>query len=107
MCAKITNGFWKDMFVILWKKWKKLASSSVNQSVESQQTVWNIAAVNIETVNIAAVAESVCEAPSTSIHVVLNKQNCRIWGTENPHAYIDSRRSQNQSLFGANLGSQV
>ena len=26
----------------------------------------------------------------------VNKKNCRIWGTENPHAYI-------ASLFGANF----
>ena len=45
------------MFVVLWKKWKQLASSSINQSVKSQKPV-----------NITAVAESVYEAPSTSIH---------------------------------------
>ena len=22
-------------------------------------------------------------------HLYVNKQNCRIWGTENPHAYIE------------------
>ena len=129
------------MFVILCKKWKRLAFSSINQSVKSQKTV------------------RVCEAPSTSIyrrsqqlniskislrrilhkelgmtpykvqlvqelkpieltmrfhfskwdfqmsifakeisfsdevHFDLggyeNKQNCRIWGTENQHAYIE------------------
>ena len=30
----------------------------------------------------------------------VNKQNCRIWGIENPHAYIESRRTENESLFG-------
>ena len=29
----------------------------------------------------------------------VNKQNCRIWGTEIPHAYIE-----NESLFGADFG---
>ena len=39
------------MFVILWKKWKKLASSSINQSVRSQKTVRT-------SENIAAEAET-------------------------------------------------
>ena len=43
------------MFIILWKNLKELASSSINQSVRTPE-------------NIAAVAESVCEAPSTAIH---------------------------------------
>ena len=34
----------------------------------------------------------------------VNKQNYRIWGTENPHAYIERRRTQNESLFGADFG---
>ena len=50
------------MFVILWKKWKKLTSSSVNQSVKSQKQCVR------PPENIAAVAESECEATSTSIH---------------------------------------
>ena len=54
----LQNGFWKKMFVILWKKWKKLASSSINQSVEKKQCTSE---------NIAGVAESVCEV-STSIY---------------------------------------
>ena len=49
------------MFVTLWKKWKKLASSSINQSVKNQKKVHTLE-------NIAAVADSMCEAPSTSIH---------------------------------------
>ena len=31
----------------------------------------------------------------------VNKQNCRIWGTENPHAYIE------KSLFGADFGPEA
>ena len=37
-----------------------------------------------------------------------NKENCSIWGTENPHAYIatlQNLRTQNESLFAADLGS--
>ena len=43
MCAKIAYGFIEEkyrqlrMFVILWKKWKELASSSINQSLNSQK----------------------------------------------------------------------
>ena len=36
-----------------------------------------------------------------------NKQNCRIWGTENPYAYIEKRRTQNESLFGADFGPEA
>ena len=36
----------------------------------------------------------------------VNKQNCRIWGTENPNAY-KTRRRQNESLFGADFGPEV
>ena len=34
----------------------------------------------------------------------VNKQNCRIWGTENPDTH-KSRRTQNESLFGADFSS--
>ena len=34
----------------------------------------------------------------------LNKQNCRIWGTENPHAYIEKPTHPKELLFGADLG---
>ena len=34
----------------------------------------------------------------------VNKQNCRISGTENPHAYIEKPTHQNESLFGADFG---
>ena len=38
----------------------------------------------------------------------VNKQNCRIWGIENPHAYIEKhRRTQNESLFGADFGPEA
>ena len=37
----------------------------------------------------------------------INKQNCRIWGTENPHAYFESRRSLNESLYGADFGPEA
>ena len=47
------------MFIILWKKWNKLASSSINQSVKSQkQCVHPL---------ILLLWQKVCEAPSTSI----------------------------------------
>ena len=50
------------MIVILWKKWKQLASSSINHPHrEKPKTVRTPE-------YIAAVAESVCEAPLTSIH---------------------------------------
>ena len=31
----------------------------------------------------------------------VNKQNCRVWDTENPHDTLKSWRTQNKSLFGA------
>ena len=34
----------------------------------------------------------------------VNKQNCRNWGTENRTHTLKSRRTQNESLFGADLG---
>ena len=36
----------------------------------------------------------------------VNKQNCRIVGTENPYAYIEKPRYTSQSLFGADFGSR-
>ena len=38
-CANIAYGL--HMFVILWKKWKKLASSSINHSVKNQKQCVN------------------------------------------------------------------
>ena len=35
----------------------------------------------------------------------VNKQNCRIWDTENPHAYVDP--TQNQSLFATNFAPET
>ena len=126
------------MFVILWKEWKELASSSCQPKREKPKIVRTPK-------NIAAVPESVYEAPSTSIQFrrhkdlgmtpnkvqlvrelkpidhpmrfrfakwtcdrliedadfgrsnevhfdlggYVNKQNCRIWGAENSHAYIE------------------
>ena len=35
------------------------------------------------------------------------KQNSRIWGTENPHTYIENRRTQNELLFGADFGPKA
>ena len=37
----------------------------------------------------------------------VNKQNCRLWGTEKMHAYIENQCSQNESLFGADLGPEA
>ena len=37
----------------------------------------------------------------------VNKQNCRVWVTENPHAYIEKRCTQNESLFSADFGSEA
>ena len=37
----------------------------------------------------------------------VNKQNWRICGTENPHEYIKCRRTQNESLFGADFGPEA
>ena len=37
----------------------------------------------------------------------VNKQNCLIWGTENPHGYIESHRTQNESVFGADFGPEA
>ena len=48
------------MFIILWKKWKKLASSD-RPKLEKPKKVRTAE-------NIAAVAENMCETPSTSIH---------------------------------------
>ena len=36
----------------------------------------------------------------------VNKQNCRIWGTENSHAFIE-RRTQNESLFSTDFGTYI
>ena len=36
----------------------------------------------------------------------VNKQNCRIWGKENPHAYLKSQYTQKESLFGADFGPE-
>ena len=44
------------------------------------------------------------EAHFDLINLIINKQNCRIWGTENPQAYI---KSQNESLFGADFGPEA
>ena len=35
----------------------------------------------------------------------VNKQNCHICGTENPHAYIEN--TQNESLFSADFGPEA
>ena len=36
----------------------------------------------------------------------VNKQNCSIWGSENPHAYIEKPTHPNESLFGADFGPE-
>ena len=35
----------------------------------------------------------------------INKQNCHIWGTENPHAYIE--KPTHESLFGVDFGPEA
>ena len=47
--------------VILWKKWKKLAPSSINKSVKSQKQC-------LIPKSIAAVAESVCVKSAININ---------------------------------------
>ena len=37
----------------------------------------------------------------------VNKQNCSIWGKENPHACIEIRFTQNESLFGVEFGPET
>ena len=136
--TKIAYGFWKNCYLV--KKVKATGILIDKPKPEKPRTV-------LTPENIAAVAESVCEAPSTSNHsetslrrilhkdlgmmpynvqwvqwpighpmrfrfaykrcrfwqnkIILsdeahidlggyvNKQNCRIWDTENPHAYIE------------------
>ena len=37
----------------------------------------------------------------------VNKQNCRIWSTENPRTHtLKTWRPQNESLFAANFGPE-
>ena len=118
---QIAYGFWKKnkrrhlrMFVILWKKWKKLASSSINQSVKRQKQcvhsrillLWQKVCVKRHqhqfTLNKAE--KWACDRLSEDadfgkkkkssfqmklIGGYVNKQNCRISGIENPHAYIE------------------
>ena len=37
----------------------------------------------------------------------VDKQNCHIWGTEHPHAYIEKPTQPNESLFGSDFGSEA
>ena len=38
----------------------------------------------------------------------INKQNCRIWDAENPRTHtLKSRSTQNESVFGADFGSEA
>ena len=37
----------------------------------------------------------------------INKQNCRIWNTENPHAYIEKPTHPKLLLFGADFGPEA
>ena len=67
MCAKIAYGFWKKRStdssicsLSCEKKRKKLAASSINQSVKSQKQCVNP--------RILLLWQNVCEEPSTSIH---------------------------------------
>ena len=39
--------------------------------------------------------------------VYVNKQNCRIWGTETHTHRLKSRRTQNESLFGVDFGPEA
>ena len=48
---------------------------------------------------------------SDEAHFVLggyvNKQNCLIWGTENPYEYIEKPTHKNESLFGADFEQKL
>ena len=37
----------------------------------------------------------------------VNKQHCRIWSTENPHAYVEKPTHPNESLFGAEFSPEA
>ena len=37
----------------------------------------------------------------------VNKQNWRVWGTENSHAYIEKPTHPNESLFGVDFGLEA
>ena len=37
--------------------------------------------------------------PKIKYHHIINKQNCRIWGTENPHAYADAPKTSQTSIW--------
>ena len=139
------------MFVILWKKWKKLASSSINQRVKSQKqcvhstilllrqkvcvkrqkhqftivlnnwtfrefciktlvwrhtksnwfSSWSQLTIQCVFASLSGPAIDVKKMPIFPKKIIfldeahfdlggyVNKQNCRIWGKENPHAYIE------------------
>ena len=47
------------------------------------------------------------DEPHFDLGGYINKQNCRIWGIENLHAYMKSQRTQNKPLFGADSGPEA
>ena len=47
------------------------------------------------------------DEPHFDVGGYINKQNCLIWGTVNPYAYIKKPSHQNESLFGANFGPEA
>ena len=41
------------------------------------------------------------------VSVYVNKQNCRIWGTENPHADIEKLKHPKRVIFFVDFGPEA